>query len=156
MGAGGTHPGASYLEYSTILRSSEVAPTALVLVEASCGFFQRRISRPVLLCKVVTNPNWSTANMFRGPGLLFSGCLLVLLATAVTGQITVQSYLESDHVRHPSAGGSALPGGDGPAKGISDRRWDTLANEESTSNLIFESVGSLLQTWGNTRRRNGE
>lgn len=94
--------------------------------------------------------------MFYGPGLLSPGCLLVLLATAVTGQITIQSYLEGDRVEHPSAGGSALSEDNGLKMGISGGHWDTPANKESTSNLIFESVGSLLQTWGNTRRRNGE
>lgn len=94
--------------------------------------------------------------MFCGLSLLSPGCLLVLLATAVTGQTAIQSYLDSDHVQHPSAGGSVLSDDNGSSKGIPDGRWDTPVNKESTSNLIFESVGSLLQTWGNTRRRNGE
>lgn len=94
--------------------------------------------------------------MSYGPGLLSPGCLLVLLAAVVTGQIAVQSYLESDHVQHLSTGGSVPPDNNNLEKGISDRRWDTPVNKESTSNSIFESVGSLLQTWGNTRRRNGE
>ena len=94
--------------------------------------------------------------MSCGPGLLFQCCLLVLLAVVVTGRIPMQSHLKSDRVEHPSTGGIPLPYDNGLAEGISDRRWDTPANNESTSNLIFESLGSLLQTWGNTRRRNGE
>jgi hypothetical protein len=95
--------------------------------------------------------------MCCGPGLLFpGGCLLAVLAIVVAGQIPVQSYLESDRVQHISAGGSALSDNNDLEKGISDRRWDMPPDKESTSNLIFESVGSLLQTWGNTRRRNGE
>ena len=91
-----------------------------------------------------------------GPGLLFPGYLLVLLAIAVTGKIPVQSYLESDRVRYLSAGGNIPLDDDSLARGNPDIRWDTPANKESTANLIFESVGSLLQTWGNTRRRNGQ
>lgn len=93
--------------------------------------------------------------MSCGPGLLFLGCLLVLLAIAVTGQTRAQSYLESDRVQYPSVGGSALPDDDDLASGNPETRWDTPVDKGSTANLIFESVGSLLQTWGNTRRRNG-
>ncbi|KAF9644677.1 hypothetical protein BDM02DRAFT_885555 [Thelephora ganbajun] len=88
------------------------------------------------------------------PGLLFLGCLLVLLAIAVTGQIPVQSYLEDSRIQHLTAGGNDSVLSDN--EGNSDSRWDTLVNRESTVNLVFESVGSLLQTWGNTRRRNGQ
>jgi len=95
-------------------------------------------------------------SMFRAPGLSFSGWLLVLLAIVVTGQPPVQSYLGSDHVRNPSAGGSVPLADNELAKGLSDRGWDRPADKESTSNLILESIGSLLQTWGSTRRRNGE
>ena len=97
--------------------------------------------------------------MYCGLGLLFPGCLLVLLvllSIAVTGQIHAQSYLESDHLQHLSAGGSALSDNNGLVEGNTDSRWDTPANNDSTANSIFESVGSLLQTWGNTRRRNGQ
>lgn len=95
--------------------------------------------------------------MCRGPGLLFPGCLLVLLAIVVTGQIPeVQPYLESDRVQHLSSGGTASSDSDSFTEGSLDSRWDTPASEESTANLVFESVGSLLQTWGNTRRRNGQ
>ena len=80
----------------------------------------------------------------------------MLLAIAATGQTLVQSYLESDHVRHLSAGGSLPPDNGGLATWYPDNRWDTPANKDSAANLIFESVGSLLQTWGNTRRRNGQ
>ena len=94
--------------------------------------------------------------MFYGLCRPFSGWVLVLLATAVTGQIPVQSYLGSDRVQHPSTGGSVLSDDNNLANGSFGRRWDVPVDKESTSSLIFESVGSLLQTWGNTRRRNGE
>ena len=93
--------------------------------------------------------------MYCGLSLLFPCFLLVLLAIVVTGQIHVQSYPESDHLQRLSAGGSALPDNDGLAEGNADSRWDAPANIDSTANSIFESVGSLLQIWGNTRRRNG-
>ena len=32
---------------------------------------------------------------------------------------------------------------------------DVLPNENATGHLIFETVGSLLQHWRNTRMRNG-
>jgi len=94
--------------------------------------------------------------MFCGLSLSLSGWLLVLLATVVTGQIPIQSYLGSDRVDDPSAGRNALSDNNDLTNGASDRCWDTPVDKESTSSLIFESVGSLLQTWGNTRRRNGE
>ena len=90
-------------------------------------------------------------------GLLLPGYLLVLLAIAVTGQIHVQSsHLENNHVQHFSAGGIPLSDDDSLAEGSHDSRWSTPADKDSTANLIFESAGSLLQTWGNTRRRNGQ
>ena len=85
-------------------------------------------------------------------------CLLVLLATAVAGQIHAQSLLRSDRAQRLSAQeGAVLPDNNGLAEDTpGGRGWDTPADEDATGNLIFESVGSLLQTWGNTRRRNGE
>ena len=94
--------------------------------------------------------------MYCGLGLLFPCFLLVLLAIVVTGQIHVQSYPESDHLQRLSAGGSALSDNDGLTEGNADSCWDTPANIDSTANSIFDSVGSLLQTWGNTRRQNGQ
>lgn len=93
--------------------------------------------------------------MYCGPGLLSPGYLLVLLAVAATGQIHVQSYLENDRVQHLPTGGSTLSDSDSLAEGNPERHRSAQANGNSTANLIFESIGSLLQTWGNTRRRNG-
>lgn len=85
-------------------------------------------------------------------------CLLVALATAVAGQIHAQSFLGSDRAQRLSAQeGAAPPDDDALVEGApGGRGWDTPVDEDGTGNLIFESVGSLLQTWGNTRRRNGE
>ncbi|KAH9177289.1 hypothetical protein EDB89DRAFT_1533111 [Lactarius sanguifluus] len=43
-----------------------------------------------------------------------------------------------------------LSGSNGP-----DREWNSPPNPNSTHHLIFNSVGSLLQRWPNTLRRNG-
>jgi len=94
--------------------------------------------------------------MFCSLYRMFPAWLLVLLATVVTGRATVQSYLGSGRVQHASAGGSVLSDDNRLGNGPPGRRWDVPVDKESTSSLIFESVGSLLQTWGNTRRRNGE
>ena len=88
--------------------------------------------------------------------VLFPGCLLALLAIAVTGQIHVRSYLESERVQHLSAGGSALPDEDTFTEGDPDSRRGASANKDSTASSISESIGSLLRTWGNTQRRNGQ
>jgi len=80
----------------------------------------------------------------------------VLLAIAVAGEFFVQPYLEGDHAQRLSAGGSTLPENGGLAEGNPGNHYDTPVNKDSTANSIFESVGSLLQTWGNTRRRNGQ
>ena len=96
--------------------------------------------------------------MLPGPGLnlLLPGFLLVLLAIPVPGQPPIRTYLESHRLQLLFAEGSASSNNNTLGKGIHDRLWHTPANKETTSNLIFESIGQLLQTWGNTRRRNGE